>query len=569
MSDLISDAKEKYKVAVDGWEHVFSAAKDDMQFTYDIGEGQWSDADRKKRAGRPCITVNKLQKFVRQLRGDFMQSRPSMKVIPVDDKADVQTAELLNAIIRQIEYQSNAPKVYDTAYAHSAACSIGFWRILTKYTSEDSFDQDIIIKRILNPVSVHFDPFATEFNLEDAQYCFVEELIDKKDFERLYPKAEATNFDGDKDNLLGSWIQEDKIRVCEYFYKKIVPKKIYLLSDGNIFTGKMDKELLQAYGLSVVREREVETHVVKWCKINGAEVLEEADWAGNGIPIIPMFGDEVVVDGKKYYLSLIRGAKGSQQMYNYWASAATENVMLTPKTPFLVDHRQIKGFENEWNDANLNPRMYLRYNAIAGLQKPSREPQTQVPVAIINMMQSTAYDIEDHLGRYEASKGEAGNERSGKAIIARINQSDKGTFTFVDNASNSIIAGLKQIVDLIPKIYDTHRALNILGENGERGQVEVNKPDIGAQGEETTTNDLSVGKYDVISTVGPSFGSKREEMVKMIIESMQYAPALAGVLAPMIFKYSDWPGAQEIAGKLEQAAQQQAALAAQGAKPPQ
>ncbi len=382
-------------------------------------------------------------------------------------------------------------------------------------------------------------------------------------------KQKATNFDGDKDNLLGSWIQEDKIRVCEYFYKKLVPKKIYLLSDGNIFTGKMDKELLQAYGLSVVREREVETHVVKWCKINGAEVLEEADWAGSGIPIIPMFGDEVVVDGKKYYLSLIRGAKGSQQMYNYWASAATENVMLTPKTPFLVDHRQIKGFENEWNDANLNPRMYLRYNAIAGLQKPSREPQTQVPVAIINMMQSTAYDIEDHLGRYEASKGEAGNERSGKAIIARINQSDKGTFTFVDNASNSIIAGLKQIVDLIPKIYDTHRALNILGENGERGQVEVNKPDIGAQGEETTTNDLSVGKYDVISTVGPSFGSKREEMVKMIIESMQYAPQMAGVLAPMIFKYSDWPGAQEIAQKLEQAAQQQAALAAQGAKPPQ
>ena len=282
-----------------------------------------------------------------------------------------------------------------------------------------------------------------------------------------------------------------------------------------------------------------------------------------------MFGDEVVVDGKKYYLSLIRGAKGSQQMYNYWASAATENVMLTPKTPFLVDHRQIKGFENEWQDANLNPRMYLRYNAIAGLQKPSREPQTQVPVAIINMMQSTAYDIEDHLGRYEASKGEAGNERSGKAIIARINQSDKGTFTFVDNASNSIIAGLKQIVDLIPKIYDTHRALNILGENGERGQVEVNKPDIGLNGEAITQNDLSVGKYDVISTVGPSFGSKREEMVKMMIEAMQYAPTMAGVIAPMIFKYSDWPGAQEIAAKLEQAAQQQMALEAQGAKPPQ
>jgi hypothetical protein len=563
--DIIKEARERYKVAVDGWEHIYTSAKDDLQFTYDVGEGQWSDADRQKRAGRPCITVNKLQKFVRQLRGDFMQNRPSMKVIPVDDKADVQTCELYNGLIRQIEYLSNAPKVYDTAYAHSAACSIGYWRILTQYESEDSFNQEIRIKRILNPMSVHFDPFATEFNLEDAQYCFVEELVDKKDFERLYPKADVSDFSGESENLLGSWLQEDKVRVCEYFYKEKVKKKIALLSDGSTveLSDKINAELIRRNGLFIIKEREVDTHVVKWCKLNGTEILEESEWAGSSIPIIPMFGDEVIVDGKRYYLSLIRGAKGSQQMYNYWASAATENLMLTPKTPFLVDHRQIKGFEEEWNDSNLTSRIYLRYNAIANLAKPSREPQTQVPQAIVQMMQSTAYDIEDHLGRYEASKGEAGNERSGKAIIARIAQSDKGTFTFVDNAANSIIAGLKQIVELIPKIYDTPRALNVLGENGERGLVPVNQPVVGDSGEIVTQNDLTIGKYDVIASIGASFGSKREEMVKSMIEAMQYAPALAGVIAPLIFKYSDWPGAQEIAGKLEEAAQQQQEMAQQ------
>ena len=577
MDKLIKEATDRYKVAVDGWKHIYDEAKNDLQFTYDVGEGQWSTADREKRKGRPVITVNKLQKFVRQLRGDFMMNRPSMKVIPVDDKGDVRTAELYNGLIRQIEYLSNASKVYDTAYAHSSACSIGYFRILTKYTDDKSFNQDIMIKRVLNPISVHFDPFATEFNLEDAQYCFVEELLDKSDFERLYPKVDLINFDGDGDNLLGSWIQEDKIRVAEYFYKKFIQKNIALLSDGSTIElgGKVTPELIKAAGLSIIRERKVDTHQIKWCKINGAEILEESDWAGNGIPIIPMFGDEVVIEGKKYYLSLIRGAKGSQQMYNYWASAATENVMLTPKTPFLVDHRQIKGFEGEWNDSNLNSRIYLRYNAIANLSKPTREPQTQVPLAIINMMQSTAYDIEDHLGRYEASKGEEGNERSGKAIIARINQSDKGTFTFVDNAANAIIAGLRQIVELIPKIYDTPRALNILGENGERGLVNVNQPAVGQNGEDAVQNDLTIGEYDVIATVGASFGSKREEMVKMMIESMQYAPQLAGIIAPLIFQYSDWPGAQEIAAKLEQAAQQQQQMAQQesiaksGGQPPQ
>jgi len=202
--------------------------------------------------------------------------------------------------------------------------------------------------------------------------------------------------------------------------------------------------------------------------------------------------------------------------------------------------------------------MFLRYNAVAGLQKPSRETQTQVPTAIIQMMQSTAYDIEDHLGRYEAAKGEASNERSGKAIIARINQSDKGTYTFVDNASRSIIAGLKQIVELIPKIYDTPRALNILGENGERGMVEVNQPTIDEYGNPASRIDLTVGaKYDVIATVGASFGSKREEMVKSLMEAAQYAPMLAPVIVPFIFKYSDFPGANEVFSAIQGAVAQQ------------
>jgi hypothetical protein len=566
MADIISEAKENYKTACEGWKDIYDSAREDLKFTYDVDSGQWPDNIKADRGNRPTITVNKLQKFVRQCRGDFSQNRPSMKVIPVDDKADVKMAELYNGILRQIEYTSNAPVIYDTAYSCSLAGSIGYFRISTEYTDDNSFDQEIKLKRILNPLSVHLDPFATEFNFEDAEYGFVEELLDNKLFERLYPKANKHEFKGEGNNLLGEWMLQDKIKICEYFKKEYFTTKIGLVSDGQIV--KLDKktiELINADGLKIIRERDVQEHRVKWYKINGAEILDETDWAGSGIPIIPMFGDEVVVDGKRYYLSLIRGAKGSQQMYNYWASAATENVMLTPKTPFIIDHRQIRGFESEWAEANLKPKMYLRYNAIAGINKPTREPQTQVPAAIIQMMQSTAYDIEDHLGRYEASKGAASNERSGKAIIARINQSDKGTFTFVDNASRAIIAGLRQIVDLIPKIYDTPRALNILGENGERGVAQVNQPAVGANGEPAIANDLTVGKFDVIATVGASFGSKREEMVRMLIESMQYAPMLAPVIAPLIFKYSDWPGAQEVAAKIEQAvvAQQQAAAGEQ------
>jgi len=218
--------------------------------------------------------------------------------------------------------------------------------------------------------------------------------------------------------------------------------------------------------------------------------------------------------------------------------------------------------------------MYIRYNAVAGLQKPTKEPQAQVPAAIMNMMQQTAYDVEDHLGQYESSKGETSNERSGKAINARIMQSDKGTFLFIDNSTRAKVAALKQVVKLIPKIYDTERAVRIKGDDGQEQVVTVNKPvgfdDTGAVQME---NDLSVGRFDLIATTGASYSSRRQEMVDKLLQAMQYAPGVANIIAPMIFKYSDDPASQEVYEEIKKgiAAQQQMQIQAeaQGLKPPQ
>lgn len=572
-SDFVKEIKDAYEEAVDGWEHIYADASDDMRFVYDVDSGQWPDqirADREK-DGRPVLTINKTQKFVRQSRGDQMQNRPRIKVIPVDNKADPPKAALYDGIIRQIEYLSNAGIAYDTAYNHSISSSVGFFRLITKYDNEDNFEQSIYIKRIPSPLSVHFDPFAQEFNLEDAKYCFVEDLVDLKRFKKLYPGAATLDFStSSTKDIFGDWLKTDKVRVAEYFYKDTIKKKLALLATGEVIAidKKITIEALKHGGHEIVRERTAEVPVVKWCKTNGHEILEKTEWPGIYIPIIPVFGDEVVVDGKRYYLSMARGAKDPQRMYNYWATAATETVALAPKNPFIVEKTQIEGFEGEWEEANRVNRMYIRYNAVAGLQKPSREPQTQVPAAIMGMMQQTAYDIEDHLGKFEASQGKASNERSGKAINARIAQSDKGTYTFVDNLTRAIVYAGKQIIDLIPKIYDTKRALRIMGEDGTEQLVEVNKPvGLNDDGSVVKENDLTVGKYDVIASVGASYSSKRQEMVEMLIQSMQYAPMLAPAIAPIIFENSDWPGAKEVATKIKQQAEMIQQQQAQGQAP--
>ena len=547
---IVNLGRSRHKIADTGWHDIFSKATDDMRFVYDVGEGQWPAGMRKKREkdDRPVLTINKLQKFVRTLRGDALQNRPRMKVIPVDSFGDVKMAKLYNDLIREIEYLSNAPTAYDTGYGHAIASSIGFFRIATEFEGNESFDQCLKIKRILNPPSVLFDPSAVEFELEDARYCFIETLIDTKEFKNQWPDAVANDFVGTGAKLFGEWLHGDKLRIAEYFYKEPVKRTLVQLDNGEILTlsDQLTPEFIQSNGNKIIRDRIVNDHVVKWVKMNGVEILEKADWPGKGIPIIPIFGDEIVVEGKRYYLSFFRGAKGSQQMYNYWATAATETVALAPKMPYMVDHRQIDGFEREWEEANQKNRMYIRYNAIQGLTKPTREKAADIPAAIMAMMRTTAFDIEDHLGRYESSKGEASNERSRVAIVERINQSDKGTFAFVDNFKKAIMAGTRQIIDLVPKIYDTQRALRVMDEAGNERIENVNVPVMGSGGKPTLANDLSIGKYDLIATVGSSYGSKRAEMVDTMIKAMQFAPMLAPVIAPLVFKFSDVPGAEEI-----------------------
>lgn len=558
--ELLDEAKERYRTAVDGWSEVYDAAARDIDFAYDIGEGQWPDDVRQARGSRPTITVNKIQKFLRQVRADQMMNRARIKVIPVDDRADVQTAELYNGLIRQIEYQSSAEIAYDTAYASAIAASVGYFRIATDYAADDSFDQDICIKRILDPLAVHFDPSSVEFTMDDARYCFVESYVTKEEYQKRYEGDNPIDWDGERD-IFGDWLDGERVRICEYFYKKPVQKKIAELSDKSVIEigGENRREDFAPY---IVRERTVETHEVRVATLSGREVLEEKIWPGKHIPIIPVFGDEIVSGGKRHYLSLARGARGPQQMYNYWVTAATETVALTPKSPFIIDHRQIKGYEREWNEANIKNTMYIRYNAVPGLNKPAREPQGQVPSGIMAMLQSTAMDIEDHLGRYEAALGKPSNERSGKAIQARVAQSDKGSYQFVDNLTRAIIYCGKQLIDLIPKIYDSTRVVQIMGETGEARTAALNSEEIDPRtGNPVRVNDLSIGKYDLIASLGASYSSKRQEMVQMMIEAMQYAPAVAPVIAPLIFKYSDWPGAQEVAEELKREVEQQRQMA--------
>lgn len=519
---------------------------------------------------RPCLTINKLPQHVRQITNDQRQNRPSGKVIPADDQADVEMAEIFDGIVRHIEYISDADVAYDTACENQVIYGEGYIRLITEYCDDTSFDQDIKISRVRNSFSVYMDPTIQDPCGADANWCFITDDLRKEDYERRYPDAtpvSSIQIMGTGDATLNQWIGDETVRIAEYFYIDFVPFTLNLYP-GNVAlpAGHPRTKQYEMAGVKPIKTREVEGRKVKWIKTNGYEILEEQDWPGKWIPVIRVIGNEFEVEGRLYVSGLVRNAKDAQRMYNYWTSQEAEMLALAPKAPFIGYGGQFEGYEHQWKTANTQNWPYLEVNpeVTDGEGRVLPLPQRAIPpmaqTGLIQAKMGASEDIKSSTGQYDSSLGATSNERTGKAILARERQADTGTYHYVDNLARAVRHTTRQIVDLIPKIYDTQRIARIIGEDGKPDMVTID-PDQAQPVTEITDPqnpnivirkiyNPSVGKYDVRVTTGPSYMTKRQEAVDNMTEILKGNPELWSIAGDLVVKHMDWPGAQEFAKRL-------------------
>ena len=575
--DRLSAMRRRYTIALSAYSDSREDELDDLRFMAGSPDNQWQwPADVLATRGsvqgqtinaRPCLTINKLPQHVRQVTNEQRQNRPTGKVIPADDRADVRVAEIFDGMVRHIEYISDADVAYDTACDNQVTYGEGYIRILTEYAREDSFDQDIKIGRVRNSFSVYMDPAIQDPCGSDAEWCFITEDVSKADYERMFPDAAPVSSllsQGVGDQSLSQWLSEDMVRIAEYFYYEHEKATLNLYPDNiTAFSGSpQDKQLKQMFG-KPLRSRAVDRKKVKWIKTNGFEILEERDWAGKFIPVVRVIGNEFEVDGQLYVSGLVRNAKDAQRMYNYWVSQEAEMLALAPKAPFIGYGGQFEGYEMQWKTANTNNWPYLEVNpdvtdgAGAVLPLPQRAPPPLAQTGLIQAKLGAADDIKGTTGQYDSSLGAQSNERSGRAILAREKQGDTGTYHFVDNLSRAIRYVTRQLVDMIPKIYDTARVARIVGMDGEVGMVRINPTQPEPVKEIRDENGLvidkiynpSVGIYDVCVTTGPGYMTKRQEALDAMSMLLQSNPQLWTVAGDLFVKNMDWPGAQEMAAR--------------------
>ena len=558
---IIDETKKFLRLCNDSDTMNRQEALEDLKFA--SGGDQWPVDLQNSRnlESRPVLTINKLDGYCRQVTNQQRQQRPRIKVHPTNTQANKKTAEVIEGITRHIELSSNADNAYDTAFDHAVRMGWGFWRLTTKYTKADSFEQDIYIDAIPNPFTVYFDPNSERVDGSDADRCVITTMMPRAEFRIKYPQCD----DGASFQARGTgdsqseWITKEDIRVAEYYYIVREPAMLYMLSDGSSRFADGDKkdffQRVQASGLEVVDERTSYKKKIKWKKLTAIEVIEEADIPGDYIPVVPVYGRHIIIGDKRKKFGMVRHAKDAQRMYNFWQTTITESIALAPKAKWIMAEGQEEGHEADWAAANVKSTPLLRYKQtdIEGnpAPPPVRLQPEPPPTGVMAASAGINQDIATLMGIFDPSQQMPGNI-SGKALNGQQQQVDLTNFDFYDNLTKSIGHTGKIILSMIPKIYDTARVMRIIGDDGKPDLVAINTPQENPEGDAVNTvlHDMSVGEYDIVMDTGPGYSSKRQAAVDAMMPLINGNAELFAVAGDLIFRNMDFPGAEIIADRL-------------------
>lgn len=546
--DLLKRIRERCPVMIEADRENRRCAIEDLKFV-NVPGYQWDANMKKERGDRPCYEFNRLRISCKRVINDMKANRSSVKVRGVED-SDKKTADIREGAIRNIWSVSDADSVVDYAAEYQVGAGMGAWRISTKYVSDESFDQDIVIEGFENPFSVYCDPAAKDPMKRDADDWMILDRIGKSAYEKRWPNKDVVDFesDGSEFDDEDDWADEHTVRIVEYWYKEPYEKEIWQLADGRV-VDSTQPGADQIDPQTIKRKRTIICNRIKMCIASGEAILEESEWAGSMFPFVMVYGEYIVIDGKRHWCGLPRYSKDAQQAFNVANTAIVEKAAAAPNAKFWATGEQAKGLTKQWAEAHKQNHPFMLYNADPKVPGPPTPMNSDpMPAALIQVAAMSAEEIKATTGIFDASLGQEAPEKSGRAIIARQQQGEIATFNFPDNIKKGIQRTGEILIDLMPKVIDTERMLRILGPDGAEDYVKVNQIVVDPVTlQRVTINDLSVGRFDVTVSTGPNFATKRQEATEMYGQMAQSDPMLMPTAGDLVYKSMDLPYADEIA----------------------
>ena len=563
--NFMDEVRERFRKTIESWDEQYKLSIDETNFLNVAN--QWPSDTRASREGKPTIASDRLNAQVKQIVNEQKSNRPAIRFHATNDEADEDTANVLQGIARHIEYQSKADLAYDTAFEHAVQGGIGFLRLLTDY-EEKSFNQRVLIDEVPNPFMVYIDPAFRKVDGSDIEFAFVLDLLPEEEFKRLYPNAELASYSKQAWMNIASqypnWFDQDRTgcMVCEYFVKDYDEYTLVRLKDGTV----MDRaDCTKRQLRQITDSRQDSRAVVKWYKMCCLEVLEESEWIGKDIPIIPVFGDCLLDNGNRVFSGLIRNNKETQIMLNTVKTVTLEMIARAPKNPWLVAEGYVDNHRDDWASINILDLPYLTYAVVADdhqtpLPPPSRQTAEPPIQGMLQVMNTLENDIKSANAMYDPTMGERmANDQSGVAIKALQQAGSVAHYNYSDNLGRAIRVLGHQLLDLIPKVYSEQRVIRIIGIDDKHKMVTINgTPQQGTEpNHEMDENgvrkiyDVTVGEYDVTVDTGPSYQTRRQENLNVLTELAMKNQMVMQFCTADIIRLMDFPESATIADMLD------------------
>jgi len=540
---FLQDMRENFQADIDYDQANRDAAIEDKKFA--AGE-QWDPIVLEQRQGLPCLVINNIPQFTAQLVGDWRESRKAVKVVPSTDE-DTDVASIRGDLIRNIEMQSRADRVYDSAFESLVQCGDGAFRVSVEYARDDVFDQDLFIRPIEDALSVVWDRFSMDPTGRDAKRVYVNDRIPKKEYNRKYGDVSPGALETDNLNNT-TWCDDESYQVTEYWRLIQRQRLVGLFPNGKVFELEDDnlEEIVAANGYPVKTR-------LTWCSYaqmhlcTGFDILAGPyEYRLNRLPIIRMSGRVTNVGNRRIRYGMVRFMKDAARLKNFWRSVAAEQLGYAPKAKWMATQEAVEGREDDLRKAHVSRDPLLVFNDEAEFgRNVQRVDPPGIEAALLSEAQTNAQDMKDVTGIHDASLGIRSNETSGRAIMARQREGDVANLTFHDNANAAVLECGDVANQLIPQVYDGTRVIRTVGEDEAVKFVKLNDP------MDPNAVDLSVGMFDVALSTGTSYTTRRVEAAQAMMDAIQVWPDLMGVAGDLVAKAQDWPGADKLAERLK------------------
>lgn len=550
VEDYLSDMRETYAADVEADHDNREAALEDKKFV--AGE-QWDPEVLRERANLPCLTINTIPQFTAQLVGDWRLNKIGIKVLPAEN-GDKDVADIRADLIRSIETQSRATRVYNNAFESMVQCGDGAFRVGVQYSGEDVFDQEIVLQPIDDALSVVWDRLSVDPTGRDATHCFVDDLIPEKEFKARWPECDPSLLsDTEKHTYIREgWLDTKVVRVTEHWRLIERERTLVLFEDGTVYA--VDGEDIQPEAIREFIEKHgkpIKTRVApclyaQMHLVTGWKILAGPyEWKMNRLPIIRMAGRTVSVGDRRVRYGLVRYMKDAARLRNFWRSVAAEQLGYAPKAKWIATESAVEGREDNFRAAHKSrdPLLIVNDETVIGQDIQEVRPP-QIEAALLNEAQVNTQDMKDVTGIHDASLGIKSNETSGKAIQARQREGDVASLTYYDNGNAAVLEAGDVINQLIGQIYDGTRIVRIIGEDESSKLMKINDP------MDPNSPNIATGRYDVAISTGASYTTKRAEAAEAMMNAIQVYPELMGIAGDLIIKAQDWPGADALAERM-------------------